>query len=157
MIHPIVRFSIQNRFFVLIAAVLLVGAGVWSAVSLPIDAVPDVTNKQVQINTTAPALAPEEVERQITFPVEYALGGLKGLEEVRSISRFGLSQVIATFSDDTDIYFARQQINERLGEVELARCVLVQRTPIHRSAEHLDLPFTPHESAQHQAHVGCPL
>ena len=74
---------------------------------------------QVQINTVAPELAPEEVERQITFPVEQALGGLKGLEEVRSISKFGLSQVVAIFADDTDIYFARQQINERLGEVQL--------------------------------------
>ena len=74
---------------------------------------------QVQINTVAPELSPEEVERQITFPVEQALGGLKGLEEVRSVSKFGLSQVVAIFADGTDIYFARQQINERLGEAQL--------------------------------------
>ena len=73
----------------------------------------------MQINTVAPALAPEEVERQITFPVEQALGGLQGLEEVRSISKFGLSQVVVIFEDGTDIYFARQQINERLGEAQL--------------------------------------
>jgi len=78
---------------------------------LPLDAFPDTTPVQVQINTVAPELAPEEVERQITFPVEQALGGLKVLEAVRSISKFGLSQVVAIFADGTDIYFARQQIN----------------------------------------------
>src|ERR671911_2752431 len=107
MIDSIIRFSIQNRFFVLIFAALLVGAGLWSATQLPIDAVPDVTNRQVQINTVAPALAPAEVERQITFPLEVALAGMPRLKETRSISQFGLSQVTVVFDDAMDIYFAR--------------------------------------------------
>jgi cobalt-zinc-cadmium resistance protein CzcA len=114
MINHIIRFSIQQRFFVVLFSLVLVGAGVWSAVNLPIDAVPDVTNKQVQINTTVPALAPAEVVRQITFPVEVALAGIPRLKETRSISQFGLSQVTAIFEDDIDIYFARQLVLERL-------------------------------------------
>jgi heavy metal efflux system protein len=118
MMTHIIRFSIQQRFFVVIAALLLVGAGLWSAVNLPIDAVPDVTNKQVQINTVAPALAPAEVERQITFPIEVALAGMPRLQEVRSISQFGLSQVTAIFDDRMDIYFARQLVLERLQGIQ---------------------------------------
>ena len=87
MIQAILRFSIQQRVFVVIAAVLLIGIGIYNATLLPIDAVPDVTNKQVQINTVAPALGPEEVERQITFPLELALAGLPHLQETRSISQ----------------------------------------------------------------------
>ena len=103
MISAIIRFSIQQRFFIVIFALLLVGAGVWSATQLPIDAVPDITNKQVVINTVAPALAPAEVERQITFPLEVALAGMPHLQETRSISQFGLSQVTVVFDEDTDI------------------------------------------------------
>jgi cobalt-zinc-cadmium resistance protein CzcA len=114
MINAIIRFSIQQRVFVVLFALLLVGAGVWSAVHLPIDAVPDVTNRQVQINTVAPALAPAEVERQITFPLEVAFAGMPRLKETRSISQFGLSQVTVIFADDVDIYFARQLVLERL-------------------------------------------
>jgi cobalt-zinc-cadmium resistance protein CzcA len=114
MINHIIRFSIQNRFFIVILAAILIAAGLWSAANLPIDAVPDITNKQVQINTVAPALAPAEVERQITFPLEVALAGMPRLKEVRSISQFGLSQVTAIFEDDVDIYFARQLVLERL-------------------------------------------
>lgn len=114
MINNIIKFSIANRFFVLIAVLFLIGGGVWSAVHLPIDAVPDVTNKQVQINTVAPALAPEEIERQITFPLEIALAGMPRLVETRSISQFGLSQVTVIFEDNVDIYFARQLVQERL-------------------------------------------
>lgn len=118
MINHIIRFSIQNRFFVLLASLLLIAGGLWSAFNLPIDAVPDVTNKQVQINTAAPALAPEEVERQITFPLEVALAGMPRLKETRSISQFGLSQVTVIFEDDIDIYFARQMVMERLQTAE---------------------------------------
>ncbi|RYX85907.1 efflux RND transporter permease subunit [bacterium] len=117
MINNLIRFSIHNRFFVLLLALALGIAGVYNAFLLPIDAVPDVTNKQVQINTIAPALAPAEVERQITFPIEIALAGMPGLQETRSISQFGLSQVTVIFEDSKDIYFARQLIAERLGGI----------------------------------------
>src|SRR5262249_46213172 len=86
---------------------------------LDLDAFPDTTPVQVQINTVAPALGPEEVERQITFPIEQALGGLRRLQQLRSISKFGLSQVVVVFEDGTDIYFARQLINERLSAVSM--------------------------------------
>src|SRR2546421_12323866 len=112
MIDAILRFSIQSRLLILILAALLVGVGVWSATQLPIDAVPDITNKQVVINAAAPALGPEEVERQITFPLEVALAGLPRLQETRSISQFGLCQVTAIFDDGVEIYFARQLVNE---------------------------------------------
>jgi len=120
-LNALIEFSLKNRFVVLLLAGILITLGVQSALRLPLDAFPDTTPVQVQVNTVAPELSPEEAERLLTFPVEYALGGLKGLEELRSVSKFGLSQVVAIFSDDTDIYFARQQINERLGEVELPR------------------------------------
>ncbi|WP_435016361.1 efflux RND transporter permease subunit [Tundrisphaera sp. TA3] len=119
MLNALIQSSLRNRFVVFLLAGILVALGVRAALRLPLDAFPDTTPVQVQINTVAPELAPEEVERQITFPIEQALGGLKGLEEVRSISKFGLSQVVALFEDGTDIYFARQQINERLGEAQL--------------------------------------
>ena len=119
MLNALIEFSLKNRFIVLLLTGILIAMGVRAARRLPLDAFPDTTPVQVQVNTNAPELSPEEVERLITFPVEYAMGGLKGLEQVRSVSKFGLSQVVLIFSDDTDIYFARQQINERLGEVEL--------------------------------------
>jgi cobalt-zinc-cadmium resistance protein CzcA len=119
MLSALIDFSLKNRFVILVLTGLLVFIGVRSALELPLDAFPDTTPVQVQINTIAPELSPEEVERLITFPVEYAIGGLKGLQEVRSVSKFGFSQVVAIFTDETDIYFARQQVNERLGEVEL--------------------------------------
>ena len=97
----------------------MVAVGAVSLQFLDIDAFPDTTPVQIQVNTRRPSLAPEEVERQITFPVEQAISGLPGLEMVRSISKFGLSQVVVTFHDGTDIYFARQLVNERLGTVEL--------------------------------------
>ena len=118
MIESILRFSIKQRIFMIILALLLVALGLYSATQLPIDAVPDITNKQVQINTVAPALGPEEVERQITFPLELALAGMPHLKETRSISQFGLSQVTVIFDDDTDLYFARQQMNQRLQDAK---------------------------------------
>ncbi|GLC28187.1 efflux RND transporter permease subunit [Roseisolibacter agri] len=112
----LISFVLQQRLLVLALTMLLVGVGVWSAMRLPIDAVPDVTNVQVQVNTNAPALSPVEVERQITLPVELAMFGLPRLEEIRSISKFGLSQVTVVFEEGTDIYFARQQVQERLQQ-----------------------------------------
>jgi cobalt-zinc-cadmium resistance protein CzcA len=119
MLTALIDWSLNNRLVVLLAAAFLAALGLWSLADLPIDAFPDTTPVQVQINTVAPALAPPEVERQITFPIEQALGGLPRLEQVRSLSRFGLSQVVVTFQDGTDIYFARQQLAERLATVEL--------------------------------------
>lgn len=120
MIDRILEWSLGNRFLVLALSGMLVLGGLAALRSLPIDAVPDVTNVQVQVLTTVPALGPEEVERFITAPVELAMSGLPRLEEVRSISRFGLSAVTVVFADGTDIYFARQLVNERVQEARSA-------------------------------------
>ena len=117
MLERIVRYSIRHRWFVLLVVVGLGALGVWSFQRLPIDAVPDITNVQVQINTEAPGYSPLEAEQRITFPIEAGIAGLPGLEYTRSISRYGLSQVTAIFRDGTDIYFARQLVNERLQSV----------------------------------------
>jgi cobalt-zinc-cadmium resistance protein CzcA len=118
-LNLIIDFSLRNRVLVILAALAAGGAGLLSLQHLDIDAFPDTTPVQVQINSTAPALSPEEVERQITFPIEQAISGLTNLEQMRSISKFGLSQVVVVFKDGTDIYFARQLINEKLGTVEM--------------------------------------
>ena len=117
MVERIFEFALRQRVFVLMGALALVTTGVWSALRLPIDAVPDITNVQVQINTTVPALSPEEIERQISFPIEMEMAGLPGLEEVRSLSKFGLSQITLVFHDGADIYRARQLVSERLQSV----------------------------------------
>src|SRR6266850_7486771 len=117
MVARIFDFSLRQRVFVLLGVIGVVGAGVWSALRLPIDALPDITNVQVQINTTVAALAAEEIERQITFPIETEMQGLQGLVEMRSISRFGLSQVTLVFDDHSDIYRVRQLATERLQNV----------------------------------------
>jgi cobalt-zinc-cadmium resistance protein CzcA len=119
MINGIIEWSLRNRLIVVIAAVGFIGLGLYSLERLNIDAFPDTTPVQVQINTFAPGLGPEEVERQITAPVEQSVGGLPGLQQFRSLSKFGLSQVVVTFDQGTDVYFARQQLNERLGTVAL--------------------------------------
>lgn len=119
MLNSIIGFSLRHRALVILAVLVFAAAGVVSLQHLDIDAFPDTTPVQVQINTVAPSLSPEEVERQITFPVEQAISGLPGLEMLRSISKFGLSQVVVTFQDGIDIYFARQLINERLNGVVL--------------------------------------
>lgn len=117
MIEAIIRFSIKQRLLVLLLVLFLIVGGTFSLQKLPIDAVPDITNVQVQILTAAPSLAPLEVERQITFPVEIAMSGLPGVDEVRSVSKFGLSAVTVVFDDSTDTYFARQLVLERLSDV----------------------------------------
>jgi cobalt-zinc-cadmium resistance protein CzcA len=119
MLNWIITFSLKNRLLVCILALVLLVIGGRSLSLLPIDAFPDTTPVQVQINTTAAALNPQETEAQITLPVELAVSGLPGLQNVRSISKFGLSQVVATFDDRTDIFRARQLIMERLQTVEL--------------------------------------
>ncbi|MCB8829102.1 efflux RND transporter permease subunit, partial [Escherichia coli] len=113
MLERIIQLSIRQRFAVLAIAFLLAGLGVWAFGRLKIDAVPDITNVQVQINTEAPGFSPLEAEQRVTFPVETAIAGLPGLEYTRSVSRYGLSQVTVVFKDGTDIYFARQLVNER--------------------------------------------
>jgi cobalt-zinc-cadmium resistance protein CzcA len=117
MIERIIGLAIEHRWVVVTLAAILMLLGGIALTRLPIDAVPDITNKQVQINTTAPALSPAEIEKQITFPIETALAGAPGLESTRSLSRNGFSQITTVFSEATDIYFARQQVSERLTEV----------------------------------------
>jgi cobalt-zinc-cadmium resistance protein CzcA len=114
MIDKIIEFSLRQRPFVILAAVALLAAGVWSAFHLPVDAVPDITNIQVQVNTEIPALAPEEIEKLVTFPLEVELAGVPGMIELRSLSKFGLSQITLVFKDGTDIYRARQLVSERM-------------------------------------------
>jgi cobalt-zinc-cadmium resistance protein CzcA len=120
MLNRIIELSLRHRLLVLLGTLGIIVAGVLAFRRLPIDAFPDTTPVQVQINTIAPALSPLELERQVTFPVEQAISGLPGLEEVRSLTRFGLSQVTVLFDDDTDIWLARQVVSERLRSVELA-------------------------------------
>lgn len=114
MIERCLIFSLQHRFLILLSTLVVAALGAWHLQQLPIDAVPDITNNQVAINTVAPALSPEDIEKQVTFPVETALAGIPGLDYTRSISRNGFSQVTAVFHDGVDIYFARAQVNERL-------------------------------------------
>ena len=123
MLNWSIDWSLKNRFVVLIGAAAVCVAGVLAFRRLPIDAFPDTTPVQVQINTVAPALSPLEIERQATAPIEQAISGLPHLQEVRSISKFGLSQVTCTFEEGTDIYFARQVVSERLLTVELPASV----------------------------------
>ncbi|WP_201748011.1 efflux RND transporter permease subunit [Chitinophaga vietnamensis] len=114
----IIRFSIRNKLVIGVLTLGLILWGIWSLAKLPIDAVPDITNNQVQVITQSPSLAAQEVERLITFPVEQTMALIPELKEIRSISRFGLSVVTIVFHDDVDIYWARQQVNEKLGEAK---------------------------------------
>jgi len=116
MLTRVLNFSLEHRYLVVLLVIGAAAVGLFSLQRLPIDAVPDITNNQVQINTVYAALSPEDVEKQITFPVETALAGIPGLQSTRSLSRNGFSQVTAVFDDDVDIYFARNQISERLAE-----------------------------------------
>ena len=114
MFERIIRFAIEQRWLVLLATLGMAALGVFSYQKLPIDAVPDITNVQVQINTEAPGFSPLETEQRITYPIETVMAGLPGLQQTRSLSRYGLSQVTVIFKDGTDIFFARQLVNERI-------------------------------------------
>jgi len=118
MLERIIRSAIRHRWLMLVLALALAALGVHNYTRLPIDAVPDITNVQVQINTEAPGYSPLEAEQRLTYPIETALAGLARLHHTRSISRYGLSQVTAVFDDGTDIYFARQQVAERLQQAK---------------------------------------
>jgi len=117
MIDKILEFSLRQRAFVVLGALALLGAGVWAALRLPIDATPDITNVQVQINTEVNGLAPEEIEKLVTFPIEMEMSGAPGMTELRSLSKTGLSQVTLVFGETTDIYRARQLVSERMQNV----------------------------------------
>jgi len=116
MLETLIAFSIRHRWLMLALTLALVALGGWSAARLPIDATPDITNVQVQVNTETPGYSPLESEQRVTFPIETVLAGLPGLDYTRSISRYGLSQVTVAFKDGTDLYFARQQVAERLQQ-----------------------------------------
>lgn len=118
MIEKILGFSLRHRFLIVLMVTAVAAFGVYSLKNLPIDAIPDITNNQVAINTTAAALSPVEIEKQVTFPIETALAGIPGLDYTRSISRNGFSQVTAVFNDNVDLYFARAQVSERLTEAK---------------------------------------
>lgn len=118
MFERLIRFAIHQRWLVILTVLVIAGFGVYSYQHLAIDAVPDITNVQVQINTSAPGYSPLEAEQRITFPLETAMAGLPVLEQTRSLSRYGLSQITVIFKDGTDIYFARQLVNERIQEAK---------------------------------------
>src|SRR5437764_3950474 len=118
MMERILEWSVRRRWLVVLMTAAALISGAWSLTKLPIDAVPDVTNVQVQINAIAPALSPIEIEKQVTFPIETALAGTPGLESTRSFSRNGFAQITAVFTDRTNIYFARQQVSERINEAK---------------------------------------
>ncbi len=118
MLDKIIRFSVDHK---LIIGLLTFGLVIWGGYSLsrlPIDAVPDITNNQVQVITASPSLAAEEVERLITLPIEIAMATVPGIDRIRSFSRFGLSVVTIVFDEGVDVYWARQQVNERMAEAE---------------------------------------
>ena len=115
-LERLIRLAIAHRWLMLLATLALVALGAWNFTKLPIDATPDITNVQVQINTEAPGYSPLEAEQRVTFPIETALAGLPRLDYTRSLSRYGLSQVTVVFEDGTDLFFARQQVAERLQQ-----------------------------------------
>ena len=130
MISKIIHFSVRNRVFIFMVTLLLIMLGIRSFETLPIDAVPDITNTQVQINTQVQGLVPEEIERMVTFPIEFAMNGIPKVETVRSVSRFGISQVTVIFEEDADILEARQLVSEKLQNLELPLGVVPEMGPI---------------------------
>ncbi|WP_431292779.1 efflux RND transporter permease subunit [Pedobacter sp. P26] len=118
MLNRIIQFSIRQKLLVGIMMLALIAWGIYSLRQLPIDALPDITNNQVQIITSSPSNGAEDIERFVTYPVEQTMATIPGIEEVRSFSRFGLSVVTVVFKENVEIYWARQQVSERLAEVE---------------------------------------
>ena len=118
MLQKIIEFSVKNKLIIGLFIIALIGYGSYETSRLPIDAVPDITNNQVQVITVAPSLGATDIERLITFPIELANSNISGLHEIRSFSRFGLSLVTIVFDDDIDIYWARQQVTEKLQQVK---------------------------------------
>ncbi len=117
MLERLMALSLRNRLLVGLGLVLVVAVGTWSIATIPIDAFPDVTNIQVEVVSTAPGLSPLEIERAVTYPIETSMRGLPGLVTMRSATKYGIAVVTVVFRDDTDIYFARQQVHERLSDV----------------------------------------
>ena len=118
MLQKIIQLSLERRGTVLLLVSILVGLGIWNFGRLPIDAVPDITNVQVVVSTHSPGYTPLEVEQRVTFPLENAMAGLPRLENTRSLSRYGLSQITVVFKEGTDIYFARQLVAERMNAAQ---------------------------------------
>ncbi len=118
MLTKIIEFSVKNKLIIALLILGLIGVGSYQVTRLPIDAVPDITNNQVQVITMAPSFGATDIERLVTFPIEQANNNISGLKEIRSFSRFGLSLVTIVFEDDVDIYWARQQVAERLQQVQ---------------------------------------
>ncbi|MFG1593834.1 efflux RND transporter permease subunit [Halobacteriovorax sp. CON-3] len=130
MMNKIIEFSVHNRLFVFIATAILIIGGIYSFDKLSIDAVPDITNTQVQVNTPVEGLTPEEIERMVTFPIESALTGMPGVEQTRSVSKYGISQVTVIFNDDVDIFRARQLTSEKLVNIDLPIGIKPEMGPI---------------------------
>ena len=130
MFQKLTNFALANRYLMITVSALVFGIGVYSASTLPIDAVPDITGVQVIVNTRTGALDPAQVETTVSYPIETELAGLPGVTEVRSLSRFGLSQVVVIFEEHSDVYRARQQVSERLASVELPNGLVPQPGPI---------------------------
>ncbi|HRN99341.1 MAG TPA: efflux RND transporter permease subunit, partial [Flavobacterium sp.] len=118
MLTRIIEFSVRNKLIIGLFVIALLGYGSYQVTRLPVDAVPDITNNQIQVITTAPSFGATDIERLVTFPIEQATGNIPGMTEMRSFSRFGLSLVTIVFEDDIDIYWARQQVAERLQQVQ---------------------------------------
>lgn len=118
MLTKVIEFSIRNKLLIGLFVIALIAIGAYQTTKLPIDAVPDITNNQVQVITMAPSFGATDIERLVTFPIEQANTNILGIKEIRSFSRFGLSLVTIVFDDETDIYWARQQVAERLQKIQ---------------------------------------
>jgi len=118
MLNKIIKYSITHKLVIGLLTLALVITGIYSLKQLPVDAVPDITNNQVQVITSSPTLAAQEVERLITFPIEITMATIPKIEEIRSFSRFGLSVVTIVFEENVDVYWARAQVNERLADAQ---------------------------------------